>query len=548
MNDAHRRNIALHLPQIASTHPDELAVVVQHGPAAPTYTEYTLRELNAASDRMAWGLERYGIVRGVRTVVMVTPGFEFFALIFALFKVGAAPVVVDPGMGVKNLKGCLAEAEPEVFIGISRAHAARVVLGWARGTATKLVTVGRKWFWGGATLEAIRDMGSQEPFAPIEPEPGEMAAILFTSGSTGPPKGAVYTHAMFNAQVECLKNEYGIEPGERDLATFPLFALFGPALGMAAIVPFMDASRPAKADPRLIVHAIETYAATNMFGSPALIDVVGRYGSVSNETLPSMKRVISAGAPADPASLGRFATMLSPEAEIWPSYGATEALPVARIAVTEVVRDTEEATGRGAGVCVGRPVHGIEVAIVRITDDAIAEWGPELTVERGTIGEIAVKGAVVSAEYFNRPDATALAKIREADGSFWHRMGDVGYLDEVGRLWMCGRKSHRVDTEEGTLFTISCERPFNLHPQVRRTALVGLGERGRQRPVICVELAEEEVDRKAVLKDLKDIARRHDHTKPIETFLFHPGFPVDIRHNAKIGREQLAVWAQSKLR
>lgn len=544
-------NIAAHLPRMAAAHPDHLAVSIQL-PGGTTgkhkYVTWTLQELDDQSDRIAHGLDRIGISRGVRTVLMVKPSLEFFALTFALFKVGAIPVLVDPGMGVKNLKTCLAEAEPEAFIGIPKAHLARQLLGWGKPTVKTLVSVGPKLFFGGYTLDGIR-LKASKPFAPIQPEPDEMAAILFTSGSTGVPKGAVYTHEVFNAQVDILREDYGITPGEKDLATFPLFALFGPALGMAAIIPDMDASRPAASNPANIVDAIHDNGCTNFFASPALIELVGRYGIANGVTFPTLKRVISAGAPASNPSLARFVKLLPDGVEIFPSYGATEALPVSFIGTNEQLGETVEATDNGAGVCVGRTVHGVEASIIRITDDPIEHWSDKLHCSPGEIGEITVTGPVVTKSYYNRPDATAQAKIRHPElGIVYHRMGDVGYFDDRGRLWMCGRKAHRVETPDGTLFTIPIERIFNTHPAVKRTALVGVEKSGITIPVLCVEKEGDTggLDDEALTNELKKIGGMHEITRPIHTFLFHASFPVDVRHNAKIFREQLAEWAKEK--
>ena len=542
-------NIAAHLPTMAQQQPDDLAVVVQEVRGSKTvYPQYTFRELEEESNRIANGLERIGITRGMRIVLMVTPGLDFFALTFALFKMGAVPVMVDPGMGVTNLKTCLAEAEPEAFIGIPKAHVARVLLGWGKATNRINVTVGCRLFWGGTTLRSVA-LGSDAQYAMAETRADEVAAILFTSGSTGVPKGAIYTHGIFDAQVCSLRDDYGIVPGERDLATFPLFALFGPALGMAAIIPDMDASKPAEANPQHIIAAIEKFEATNMFGSPALIDVVGRYGSENNVKLSTLKRVISAGAPARGDAIARFATMLSKGVEIFPSYGATEALPVAYIGSDELLDDTQKATASGAGVCVGYPVKGMAVAIIKISDDSIEYWTEDLIEPKGEIGEIVVRGRVVTRAYYNRPDSTAVAKIIDKDiGIICHRMGDVGYFDDAGRLWMCGRKVHRVETGNETLFTIPCERIFDEHPAVRRTALVGVGVQGSAKPVLCVELTDHASRNEAQLRqELRTLSEANSKTKNIETFLFHPAFPVDIRHNAKIFREKLAVWAAEAL-
>lgn len=541
-------NIAAHLPVLARRQPDALAVAVQgrrKSDGSYEYQEWTTADLERESNRAAMGLHRAGIRQNMRAVLMVKPSLDFFALTFALFKLGAVPVMVDPGMGVKNLKACLAEARPEAFIGIPKAHAARVVLGWARETVRIRVTVGRRWFWHGPSLAKLMKAEAEPVMALTRPD--DIAAILFTSGSTGVPKGAVYTHSIFEAQIRALKHDYGIEPGERDLATFPLFALFGPALGMAAVVPDMDASRPITADPRALAAAIDDYRATNVFASPALIERIGRYGADHGLTFATVKRVISAGAPAEPASLQRFATLLSEDAEVWPSYGATEALPVARIEARELAA-TAEATARGAGVCVGRPIGEVQIRIVRIADTAIQTWSKDLEVPPGRVGEICVSGPVVTEAYFNRPDSTANAKIRTSDGDFYHRMGDVGYLDDEGRLWFCGRKNHRVVTENKTYFTIPCERIFNTVAGVRRTALVGVTRVSGAIPVIVVEPESKSVDCNQIRRDVLALAEQSDITSGIAEVLFHDAFPVDVRHNAKIFRERLAEWARGKFR
>jgi acyl-coenzyme A synthetase/AMP-(fatty) acid ligase len=231
----------------------------------------------------------------MRTVVMVRPSPEFFLLMFALFKLGAVPVLVDPGIARKALRTCLDEAEPGAFIGIPLAHAGRIALRWAR-SATILVTVGRRWAWGGATLAQAEALGANAPSQLVDTAPDEVAAILFTSGSTGLPKGVVYRHRHFVAQVELLRAAFDVQPGGVNLPTFPPFALFDPALGLTSIVPDMDPTRPARADPRKLLHAIERFGVDQLFGSPALVDVLARHGA----PLPGIRRVLSAGAPVPP--------------------------------------------------------------------------------------------------------------------------------------------------------------------------------------------------------------------------------------------------------
>jgi olefin beta-lactone synthetase len=513
------------------------------------YAHLTFAALDEESDRIARGLVQIGIGPGVKTVLMVKPSLDLFVLTFALLKIGAVIVLIDPGIGVWNLGACLREVEPHAFIGDSLAHAARLVFGWGRGSLKTLVTRGRRWLWGGHTLAEVRQM----PAAALEvppPSPDDLCAIMFTSGSTGIAKGVEYSQRILCAQVEIMRNVYRYGPEEICLATFPLFALMDVAIGLSVIIPAMDATKPAKADPRMLVETIRDHGATQMFGSPALLDTLSRYGEATGTRIPTIKRVLTAGAPVRPIILERLHKMLPPDAEVHTPYGATEALPLTTISSREILGDAREITEAGGGTCIGRPNPGIELRIMRITDEQVSDWAPTLAVAPGEIGEIVVKGPIVTRRYHGRLRETGLAKITDADGTIMHRMGDLGRLDNAGKVWFCGRKSHRVTTTTGqTLFTVCCEAVFNTHPAIWRTALVGIGEPDRQWPVLCIELEPTACgkDREAIRQDLARLAAAHPHTAVIETFLFHDGFPVDVRHNAKIGREQLAAWAKQTL-
>ncbi|MGV8959830.1 MAG: olefin beta-lactone synthetase [Stenotrophomonas sp.] len=542
-------NIAARLPQLARENPDRIAIRCpgKAGPGGMARYDVALsyRQLDTRSDAIAAGLAGYGIGRGARTVVMVRPSPEFFLLMFALFKLGAVPVLVDPGIDKRALKQCLDEAQPQAFIGIPLAHLARTLLGWSK-SATLRVTVGRRWGWGGTTLARIEAAGAGAGSQLADTAPDDAAAILFTSGSTGVPKGVVYRHRHFIGQIELLRNAFGIQPGGVDLPTFPPFALFDPALGLTSVIPDMDPTRPGSADPRKLHDAIARFGVTQLFGSPALMKVLADYG----QPLPTVTRVTSAGAPVPPEVVAKMRTLLPPQAEFWTPYGATECLPVAVIE-GRALQDTRAATEAGAGTCVGHVVAPNQVRIIAIDDAAIADWSGVRELPNGQVGEITVAGPTATDSYFNRDSATAAAKISEtlADGSrrSVHRMGDVGYFDAHGQLWFCGRKTQRLETARGPLYTEQVEPVFNTVPGVRRTALVGIGAFGSQRPVLCFELlpgATAEV----VAPQLRALAQRHPHTAGISNFLQHPGFPVDIRHNAKIGREKLARWAATQLK
>ncbi len=562
-------NVAARLSETARAMPDAPGVIVpgrRSRDGGRQYGTHTFRQLDDDSNRLASGLQQLGVAPGIRLALLVRPGFDFISLVFALMKAGAVSILIDPGMGRKNVLRCLDEVRPQGFVAIPVVHAVRCLLGRRYRDARFNVTVGRRWFWGGVTLEGLRRMGAEKP-AEIVITKDDPASIIFTTGSTGPPKGVLYRHGHFARQVEEIRDFYGIQPGEIDVACFPLFALFNCAMGVTTIVPEMDFSRPATVDPRNIIEPIRDLKATQAFASPAVWNRVSRYCQDHGETLPSLRRVLSAGAPVPADVLARMKESIHPEGDVHTPYGATEALPVASIAASEVLAETAEQTRQGRGVCVGRRFPGIDWKVIRIVDGPIVKLAeihelphgksvePPLGESRetplGEIGELIVRGGVVTDLYVNRPDSNVLGKI--ADGEkVWHRMGDVGYLDEQDRFWFCGRMAHRVTTPDGPMFTIPCEAIFNRHEAVYRSALVGIGEPGAQRPVIVLEpLAERFPRTDAARTQLRDEALRlassSELTRAIEDVLFHRSFPVDIRHNAKIFREKLAVWAAGQL-
>ncbi len=578
-------NIARFLPVQARERPDQPAVVAGAGrdPAGRViYQGLSFAELDRASDAYAWGLSGY-IGAGARVLLMVPAGLPLVTLTFALFKAGCMPILIDPAMGRRNLADCIAECQPDALVGIEKAQIARLLFRHAFRSVRRTVTVGRRLGWGGATLEELKiELRSPFPIASVGPD--DQAAILFTTGSTGAPKGVLYTHGMFDAQREMLQSFYGVQPGEVDMPAFPLFALFNVAMGVTSAIPDLDPTRPASCDPAKIVEIIQDQRVTLSFGSPAIWQRVTRFCLDRGVTLPTLRRVLMAGAPVPLELHRRFARILSPEADTHTPYGATEALPVASISGREVLRATEERGDVTAGTCVGRPVPGVTLRIIPVSDAPIPEWDDRLALPPFQVGEIVVKGPAVTRAYVGRPQANLLAKIREGE-QIWHRVGDLGYQDDVGRLWFYGRKSHRVKTAQGTLYTEPCELVFNQHPAVFRSALVGVPARQAaaptaqpetglratnghgptlgqavapveegpwSEPVIVIEpdpgkLPRDAAGRERFVAELLALGAAQAMTRPIQTVLFHPAFPVDIRHNAKIFREKLSVWAEDVL-
>jgi len=567
------------------------------------YAGLSFAELAAEADAWAWRLTRAGVQRGDRVLVLVRPGLPLIAAVFALFKLGAPPVVIDPGMGRKNLLACIARSQPRVLLAIPRGQ----IVSWIFRDAFRSV---RRRVWVSGNPAARLARGPVPEFPPAATEADDLAAILFTSGSTGAPKGVCYEHGMFEAQVRLVRATYGIAPGEVDLAVLPVFALFNPALGMTTVVPRLDPGRPAAADPAHLVQAMLQNGVTNSFGSPVIWTKVARYCAARGLTLPGVKRILMAGAPVPPA-LFALMRQVFPGAELHSPYGATEALPVASVSADEIIvpagksqtpiaksqrnPNPEEArnskkpapesgvgvcdlefgisaaaaqTARGCGTCVGRAVTEMEVRIIAIAEGPIATLAAARLLPPGEIGEIIVRGPVVTAAYDLLPEATARAKIYEVppsgkvgdgfefrDSSFefpaarsaavWHRMGDAGYLDAAGRLWFCGRVAERVETPSGPLFSDCVEPVFNQHPRVFRTALIGFGPRGKQVAALAVECWPDRrprggADRRALGRELRELGAVSPQTDLIRIFYFVDRFPVDVRHNAKIHRLRLA--------
>lgn len=544
-------NIAERLRRNARNTPDKNAVVICRGPNSPegtlSHESMTFSELDALSGVVAAGCLDAGVKRGTKTLVMLRPSFQFFACIFGLFRIGAVPVVIDPGMGKKRLLECIRDTAPEAMIAVPLAHAVRVMFPGYFPSLKINITAGRRWFWGGHSWKKLlRNRKGLD--TPAETEAGDLAAILFTTGSTGPAKGVEYDHAALDRQVDIIAEAFSITSEDVDCATFPGFSLFSVALGMTAVVPDMNPTRPGLVNPANIVAPIDRLKCTFSFGSPALWSRVSRHCADNGVVLRSLKRVVMAGAPVRPEVHERLlGGVIALDGKTFTPYGATEVMPVANIEGAEVLAGTAAVTARGGGTCVGRPVPGARVEIIPITDSPIRSWSEGLALPPGSIGEIAVKASHASRRYHNRPDADDFAKIRDED-AFWHRMGDLGYKDGLGRIWLCGRKSHRVVTRQGPLFTLRCEAVFNQHPAVARCALVGIpAADGTDLPVVVAELKERSAGGKDLEKELLALAAANSETAQIRHVLFHPALPTDIRHNAKIGREELAVWARRKL-
>jgi len=511
-------------------------------------------ELDRRATALARGLSAQGLARGDRAGVFVRPGADLLAIVFALFKLGAVPVLLDPGLGARALVASLARMEPRAFLGVPVAHVLRVVHSRALSSIRIAVTVGGRWFPRTVPLDELART-SEGPDPTVAVAPDDEAAILFTSGSTGPAKGVVVTHGMIAAQVEALRALYGFQPGETDLACFPLFALLDAAFGMTSVFPLMDVARPGRCDPARIAEALEQFRCTSSFGSPAIWRRVAPWCRARGVFFPELRRVIVAGAPVPPELVEQLGAILDERGDVFTPYGATEGLPVTSIRGREILA-ARERMERGHGTCVGLPAPGVDVRVVTPRDEPIERWDEALCSPPFVLGEVCVRGPNITRRYARENEATRAAKIEEGE-QVWHRMGDLGYLDDDGRLWFCGRKAHRLETPQGLIAPVPTENVVETHARVRRAALVGIGARGAQRAVLIVEPKRGEFPRSKAARAefersvLEHLAARRAPAPiaapaSIERVLFHPRFPLDARHNAKKKSELLQRWAAAR--
>jgi len=540
MEQVEKRNITDHLYSVAESHPEKKAFL---HPDSLSFGEFILE-----IDRYAAGFRATGIGQGTRTIVLITPGIDLFAVTFALFRVGAIPVMIDPGMGLKRMVNALASVEAEAMVGIPRVLLLRRLFPNKLETIRYWISTGFCWFRKGISL---RNMSyKKQGLEASHIDAGKEAAIFFTSGSTGPPKGVVYSVRMLEAQIRTLKKGFDYGPDEIDLCTFPLVGLLLICMGVSIVIADMDMGHPSRLKPEKIIANISEFRCTHMFASPMVLKRLSAYALENKIKLDSLNRVMTAGAPVLPSILRDFRKLLNEEAEIHTPYGATEALPVTDIAHKELLELYADTNVYLSGVCVGYPLEGIDIRIIAISDGPLSSFKNTKILGKDEVGEITLFGSVISDSYWRNSEANALSKVYDGDSKIWHRTGDLGRIDRAGRLWFYGRKSQRVDSGGKMYFTIPVEAVFNQHPDVHRAALVGVkkDKLTDKIPVICIERVKNRKRKIYLYKELRSMASENSMTGSIQHFIFHHRFPVDPRHNAKIFREKLSEWANLKLR
>ncbi len=510
--------------------------VVQVGSRAVSW-----RTLDRVVTDLAAGLADAGVRPGDRVALLIPPGADLAAALYACWRIGAVIVVADAGLGVRGLARALRGAWPDHVIAVERGLiAARVLRIGGRMFAAGPVTTARARRLGAeTTLAELARRGRAAGVLPEPPGPEDPAAVVFTSGATGPAKGVAYRHRQIEANRDALIRLYGIGPDDRLVAAFAPFALYGPAMGIASAVPDMDVTRPGSLTATHLADAAAAVGATLVWASPASLRNVVSTGSDLDQTgraaLGHVRLLMSAGAPV-PRTLLHQVLELMPAAEAHTPYGMTEVLPVADIDLVGL-----DKAGDANGVCVGRPVDG---AVVRISAlDASGAATGSLSGRADVTGEVVVR-APWAKDHYDRLWATESASTRDGD---WHRTGDVGRLDHDGRLWIEGRLAHVVTTDHGPVTPVGVEQRVEALPQVAAAGCVGVGPAGSQVVVVVVSTPDDVGNPEGLAPSDLSARVRGVAVVDVAAVLVRESLPVDIRHNSKIDRAELARWASARL-
>ena len=507
-----------------ATEPDTIAV--SDAAADATITDGAFAGRVAA---FAHGLRARGVAPGDRIAVLVPPGIDLIAVVYACWRIGAVTVVADRGLGLRGLGAAVRSARVRHVVGPAAAIAAARTLRWAPKAGMIGLSSLDRGPGEGVPLRLDQVGGSA-------PAPDDPAAVVFTSGATGPAKGVRYTHGQLHAQRDALRALYGITPSDRFVAAFAPFAVFGPALGIGTGLADNDVTSPGTLTAAALDDACRRIDATMVFASPAALANVVRTATGPLPALAKVRLVMSAGAPV-PIETLRAMARLCPHASLHTPYGMTEILPVADISLA-----TRIAVGAGRGVCVGPPVAGCQVMIDSVDQSLPGQPLPEQSLPVGQTGEVVVTARWMSAGYDRLWLTQQLARpVAGAGGSAvtWHRTGDIGHLDEHGNLWIEGRVVHLVHTTDGAVAPVPVEIAAEAVPGVRRAAAVGIGPRGVQQVVVVVET--DAGTEGAAPAALAAAVRAAVAPQAVAAVWVTRRLPVDIRHNAKIDRTALGL-------
>lgn len=512
----------------------------------------TFGQLSARIDAAASTLAASGIATGDRVAIMIPPGVDLAVAVYACWKLGAVVVLVDGALTPPQMGAALKAAYPKHLLGIPKALAAARAMRWPglRLSSAPLPGLQRRTLGVTACIDLTQAPASSGPTPIVTPanrtlpSADDEAAVVFTSGSTGPSKGVRYTHRQIAAQRDAIVELYDITPTDRLVAAFAPFALYGPTIGITSVVPDMDVSSPGSLSAGRLAEAVDTIDASLVFASPAalenLVRTVNEIDSRHRSALDNVRLVLSAGAPVR-ASLLHSIKSVFPAAVPHTPYGMTEALPVASISLPEL-----DQAGLGDGVCVGRPLTGVDVDIRSLDSPSAGgtptDKGQAHPASTGEMGEVIVRAPHARLGY----DRLWHTTHRASQPPGWHATGDVGYLDDDGRLWIGGRLGHLISTANGPVAPVGLEKAVEELKGVAMAAVVGVGPTDVQQIVVVIQSRAARGKPALADRTMTDAVRACTERDIVAVFEV-PQLPVDRRHNSKIDRTAVAKWAAQAL-
>jgi olefin beta-lactone synthetase len=500
-----------------------------------TYGQFA--QLIAAS---AEGLRRLGIGKGDRVIIFLPMSAAMYGAMFAVQRIGAVAVFLDSWARRDHLGASAECARPTAMISHRAAFDLIRDLPEFESLRYRIIAgPGHDDSFDGRLEELMFTSGAAE----VEPVASEFTALItFTTGSSGTPKGANRTHRFLSAQHNALAGVIPYEPNDTDLPAFPIFSLNNLASGVTTILPALHLHAPSERDSAALVSQIlhEEIRCTTL--SPSMLNGVSRYCIDAGVTLPSLRRVVTGGAPISKDNVRDFAS-IAPGAEIWVLYGSTEVEPMAHIEAAEMLslpapQDPEVIE---EGVNVGHIDDSLGYKFIRIVRGPIdlgeTPW-EALEVPRGEVGEFVVTGDHVCRDYYNNDAAFRSTKILDADRRVWHRTGDLAYQDDRGYLWMVGRVHNAIERGGRYYFPVRAEVILRRCPFVRQAAFLGMPDEALgERTAVAIALAEPATSEAEVVAEVKRLFAKNDI--PIDSLYLVDQVPMDPRHHSKVEYSEL---------
>ena len=549
-------NILSLLAEKSEKHPNKIAFAF-HQNKTNEYDEISFSELDSKSSRVAIFLSNNGFTRGMKTLVLVRPSIEFIILVYGMFKLGVVPIF-PPNLNLKSPNGrkqfrsILERANIDALIGSRKILLISYLLR-IRSFSNKIISMDkiRSYYLDSKNnskyiIDSDVDWSNNSVF------------VKYTTGSTGPSKGVIYNHNMLHSHIKLLKSE-GINSEDIFFGRSGTLIVH-PLIGLTSVI---HTNRPIETTGEEIVEAVNRWSATACFLSPPSAINLSNYLELLNSegftkrAFPTLERLYVGGETVSSEVVKTIESHLSSDRPIKGGYhlvyGATEGFPLCQNQAINILK-SDSKTKSGNGICLGKAVSGVKIRILTFRHP-LEEFDNSLAVDvtgKGinSIGEISVSGPVVYTRLIAGDEKAfggPLTWARDTnDRTTWHRTGDLGYIDAEDRIWLVGRKKHRVELSNGvTLYPKQIEPILDSMFDIR-TALVN-GPNNSQ-AFIIVENSNQnwEILVDKLKHSIPTLCKFLKNNIDFSFVQFGEAFPVDSGHQAKIRREVLSDWLRNK--